>query len=285
MSKKGFTLIELAIVLIIIGLLVGGGFKTMQIMQKREKRIETKQKLDDIKNSIVGYAQDNGYLPTQDEYNTLVGNKKDSWGKDIIYYSDDNLKDDICAFNSTSISIGGDYSVSNVAFVIASSGANYNMQTNMDSSVEVYKYNTPNIDDNTSDVGGERKEPYDDFVKWVTLNELKNNLNCTQKEFRFINERLPDGIENSSYSATLYVENNLTSVSISCSPTSSKGISFSSSTNTFSGTPNSSGTAEFTCTASEDDTPSRSITKRYVITIDPDTSSSTGGGHGGGRRP
>jgi prepilin-type N-terminal cleavage/methylation domain-containing protein len=70
--KKGFTLIELSIALVIIGLLIGGSMQMMSSLSKRAKVTEAKQQLDTLKERIIGFAQSNdGRLPTLDELKTF----------------------------------------------------------------------------------------------------------------------------------------------------------------------------------------------------------------------
>ena len=69
------------------------------------------------------------------------------------------------------------------------------------------------------------------------------------------------------YSASLYVENNISSVTIVCNPPSDKNIS--STAGTFTGNPNATGTSLRTCTATEASPGTRSIIKKFLIIIDP----------------
>ena len=59
----GFTLVEIAVVLLIVALLLGGLVPTLsgQIEQRRAR--ETSKQLDEIKEALIGYAIINGRLP------------------------------------------------------------------------------------------------------------------------------------------------------------------------------------------------------------------------------
>ena len=66
MSKvylKGFTLVELAVVLIIIGLLLGGLFVPLTAQTDYKAFSETNTTLEEAKSSLLGYAIANGRLP------------------------------------------------------------------------------------------------------------------------------------------------------------------------------------------------------------------------------
>jgi len=66
-KESGFTMIEIAVVILLIGLLMGGLMVglTGQIEQRRYN--DTQKGLDDIKGALVGYAIKNGYLPCPDK--------------------------------------------------------------------------------------------------------------------------------------------------------------------------------------------------------------------------
>ena len=62
-ARRGFTLIELAIVLAILGLLLGGGSMLLQPMLDNNKRNETKSKLKSIEDALAVYAANNDDIP------------------------------------------------------------------------------------------------------------------------------------------------------------------------------------------------------------------------------
>lgn len=65
MSKKrnGFTLAELAVVLVIVGLLLGGLMVPLSAQTDIRYRTETDKALADIREALIGYAIINGRLP------------------------------------------------------------------------------------------------------------------------------------------------------------------------------------------------------------------------------
>ena len=66
-SSRGFTLIETAIVLVIIGLLIGGLLPALSTQAEYARRNHTKEQLNEIKQALIGYAQSHeGKLPCPD---------------------------------------------------------------------------------------------------------------------------------------------------------------------------------------------------------------------------
>jgi len=62
-SNRGFTLIELSIVLIIIALLSGGLMITISSQMDNIAASETRRRLNDARDALLGYAAANGRLP------------------------------------------------------------------------------------------------------------------------------------------------------------------------------------------------------------------------------
>jgi prepilin-type N-terminal cleavage/methylation domain-containing protein len=65
-NENGFTLIEIAIVMVIIGLLAGGGVSLMGMLSERKIRNESVEYLDEAKNALINFAKIHGNLPWAD---------------------------------------------------------------------------------------------------------------------------------------------------------------------------------------------------------------------------
>ena len=65
-ASAGFSLIELAVVLVIIGLLVGGGIAALTAATDQARRSEAGRQLDHIREALYGFAMSNGRLPCPD---------------------------------------------------------------------------------------------------------------------------------------------------------------------------------------------------------------------------
>ena len=112
---RGFTLIEMAIVLIIITLVVGGALVPLGAQIEQRQRAETQKTLDEIKEALIGYALSQGVLPCPSNVTggipdgnanctattgvatgyipwvTLGVNNRDAWGNLIRYAVDTNF--------------------------------------------------------------------------------------------------------------------------------------------------------------------------------------------------
>jgi prepilin-type N-terminal cleavage/methylation domain-containing protein len=61
--QRGFTLVELSIVLVIVSLLLGGMLMTLGAQQDIANGKETEKRLSDIRDALLGFAAANGRLP------------------------------------------------------------------------------------------------------------------------------------------------------------------------------------------------------------------------------
>lgn len=60
----GFSLVEMAIVLVIVGVLLGGLLPTISSQMEQQRRNETRRLMDDVRDSLLGYVMANGRLPS-----------------------------------------------------------------------------------------------------------------------------------------------------------------------------------------------------------------------------
>ena len=312
MQRKAFTIIELAMVLIIVGLLIGGGASLFSVTMERQRVTQTKQDMEANIESVIGYAATYGYLPNQDNFDKTARAKKDKWQRKFYYIPAPNLVDldyDICYVNESDLNItdkDDNVKVEDVAFVIISSGPNYNMQTAMeDNEVKIHDQNETNIDDNSTDAGGYEKMDYDDIAKWVTFNELRSKIGCSGDRLKILNESLPNGKEGVAYDATIYVEGGVGydsggkykwEVTNDCNLETEYDISGSTEDDSPSISSNRGARYKFhsdevkkdgTCkiTVTVKDRLENNTTKEFVLTIhvkDSSSSSSGGGGSSGG---
>lgn len=70
---RGFTLIEMAIVLVVIGLLLSGGLLSVAPILESSRVKDTKSKLDDIESALLVYAIQNNCLPCPATATTAIG--------------------------------------------------------------------------------------------------------------------------------------------------------------------------------------------------------------------
>ncbi|WP_297454178.1 prepilin-type N-terminal cleavage/methylation domain-containing protein [Persephonella sp.] len=229
MRNRGFTLIELAMVLIIIGLLMGIGITAFGILVKRAKVQSTKEIINAAADALISYAGSAEKLPgTDPKFQSIVRNSKDSFNKDIKFFVDADLTTNdkyVCRKNQTNLTVrlckdsscSSYIDVQNVAFLLVSGSENYNIQTgdghshsgtnvitiSSPTTIFVYEYGVDNVDKFPSDINNPDK--YDDIVKWITLPELQTKAQCKYK-ITILNNELPYGYENSSYNANLYAD-------------------------------------------------------------------------------
>ncbi len=218
-KQAGFSLVEIAIVLVIVGLLIGMGVALIGPLTKRVKDNEAKEIVDAAVESLMSYGASNNELPDTTAFPTVIRKPADVWGKNLYYVLEDNLKDSsaggICGISSTNLTInicpdsgcGSPDIISNVAFIVLSSGGNFNNQTtgtlSVTSATTINIYDVGiSIDNYTTDM--DRTEANDDIAKWIAIDELRAKAGCTVTRLKIASNELPYGFEGTAYSAAIY---------------------------------------------------------------------------------
>ena len=175
-EKKGFTLIEMAIVLVVIGLIVGTIVPLLMTQSKTARLKEAKEVLRTAKDEIIGYAlNNNACLPANlDE----IGHTEDPWGKQLFYRPASEL---VCNGTNGEVlcSPGNKYVNSSIqkdaAFFLVSSGSNHNLQIeNASSGITFYDYG--NQTDEYPDDFYRPSDEFDDLYEYETINGLKSKM-------------------------------------------------------------------------------------------------------------
>ncbi len=190
-QAKGFTLIELAIVLIVIGIVVGLGIPMIGTLVKKQKLNVSRDVARAAKEAVSGFAVKNKRLPTSAEFPTIVRNL-DAWRNTLVYYPDSNLTSgDACCSSATGFTVTDEGTdKDSIAFIVYSLGAD-------------------NTDDTSNSGNGqppftisEQSNDYDDIPHYVSIEELKSNvLSC--EGMGIVTSSLPSAEEDSPYTTTL----------------------------------------------------------------------------------
>jgi len=224
-NNQGFTLVELAIVLVIVGMLVGVGSGMMGMLTTAIKVREAKELQDASVQSVISWASANNSIPNAAGFPTAAKTPQDSWGRDFIYLFEARLsaaiptKDTICGRRSTDLTLQTTdpaATISNVAFVVISSSDDAAVQTTLTETAApavAATYNgavygppillaargratgTVVIDPNNTDI-----------VRWVTLDELRSKVGCQGAPMKIMNNELPYGYNGIAYSATVFAD-------------------------------------------------------------------------------
>lgn len=62
-AQNGFSLVEMAVVLVIAGFMIGGMLTPLSMQLEQRKAGETRKALDEAREALLGFALRNGYLP------------------------------------------------------------------------------------------------------------------------------------------------------------------------------------------------------------------------------
>lgn len=207
---QGFSLIEIAIVLVIVGLLLGGMMTPLATQFENAKRNETEQTLETIGEALYGYAISQGRLPCPDTNNDGIENlagaactavfgnlpwvslnvgNSDAWGRPFMYrvtavYADTNdgsgcgtatvgVSFSLCSSGDIQVltAAAGNALANAVPAIILSRGAN---------GAAVGADENENGDNDTSFVVKEYStlaaNPFDDLVYWIVPGVLSNRM-------------------------------------------------------------------------------------------------------------
>ncbi len=198
-SEKGFTLVELAIVLVVLGLLIGLGVGMVGPLMTSIKVRESKDIVGAAAESVNSWASANNQLPDVAGFPTAVRSPNDAWGRPLIYAFDNNLvtpatKDTICGRRSTLITLTDTNTgamISNVAYLIVSQGDDAVTNTNI-AGIAVTSAAISATATITADTTN-------DLVRWVTLDELRTKVGCQGAQLKILNNEVPYGTVASPY--------------------------------------------------------------------------------------
>jgi len=217
-NHKGFSLIELSIVLVIIGLLVGLGSSMIGPMTSYVKVRETRDMEDANLQSVISWASSNNMLPHASTdaadvsgFRYVAKSYQDAWNQDFIYLYDGSLspattptKDTICGRRATLLSLALDATTTkkNIAFALFSRADNDTLQSKKNSDNSTPASGAVTVADTIKIYTTNGKNP--DIVRWVTLDELRSKIGCQGAPLKIVNNELPSGkAASTGYSATL----------------------------------------------------------------------------------
>lgn len=196
-AESGFSLVEMAVVLAIVALLLGGLLPTLSSQLEQQRRNETQKYMGEVRDALLGYAIANRRLPCPDDnndgtaegtcttansqygtlpYQDLGVTDKDAYGKVLIYAVTPAFAASapftlttpgvmrICTTSACTANL-----TATAVAVIVSQGAN-----SATASVD----ETENTDKNNADFVSHDlvQSGYDDLVVWLSANTLFNRM-------------------------------------------------------------------------------------------------------------
>lgn len=206
-GRKGFTLVELAVSMVVIGILLGLGMSMVGPLMTSIKVRESRENLAASVESINSYASGNNRLPDTTLLASVVRSPQDAWGRNFIYLYDTNLyaasptKDTVCGRRSTNITLTTTdpaATIPNVAYIMLSQGDDAATNTTIGGTAVTTGAQTAavTVAANTAN----------DLVRWVTLDELRTKIGCQGSQLKIVNNELPFGNVGSNYSATIFAD-------------------------------------------------------------------------------
>lgn len=206
-KQKGFSLLEMAIVLAIVGLLLAGLLPTLTGQIEQQRRNDTRKQMDDIRDALTGYAIINNRLPCPALATAVTGtanagiadcslnsgvlpwvtlgvNETDAWGRRYTYAASSTFTTANFTLTSTGNLIvktatTGTNLASNLPAIFISHATNgfgaytpQGIQIAAGSDAD----ETENSNANTIFVTHDLSPTFDDLVIWVSPNILFNRM-------------------------------------------------------------------------------------------------------------
>lgn len=213
-KNKGFTLVEIAIVVLIFGLIIGGIMGPLKTQLDNLDRKEAESLIDATKQAMIGFAIRNGRLPCPDTNGDGQENKPganctnssgtvpwallgvpslDAWNQPLTYRVDTSFADDtdgtgcpdadvpgmsfeLCSVGNLTIraTSAGALVASNVPAIIVSHGKNW---------VVAGDINEQENSDNDANFVDKNhvNQGYDDYTGWINLNILIGKMVSANK--------------------------------------------------------------------------------------------------------
>jgi len=223
-GSAGFTLVELAVVLVIVGMLISLGSGLIGPLTRQAKVRESKEYLNAGVESVVGWSASMNRLPDAGAaatgFNQIVKTRNDAWGKNFYYLFDTNLapavatKDTICGRRTTNLTLTipspvlpfpATQVISNVAFAVLSGGDDYNIQSRLTGTLNGAASANAVIPASGTATGTILATPvnattaYDDLVKWITIDELRSKIGCSNPQLRLLTADIPAAKQGALY--------------------------------------------------------------------------------------
>jgi prepilin-type N-terminal cleavage/methylation domain-containing protein len=244
-AERGFSLVEMAIVLVIIGLVMGATIGAATTLMRMSESRNTQEKVTSMKEQILGFTLSNQRLPAYDsgagtdELSPIAPANRDPFGRKLVYiYDPQSARSDVpsvvCAKKTTSLSAkycdnavcATSTTQPNVAFVVFSTGRNLVNQTGAATTPHTESGTDPSYGGPDGAAGSTKTitlfapgtpvgiysatatNPVenDDVVAVVTLDDLRSKVGCQGAPLRIVNTDLPMGAASTAYSATIYAQ-------------------------------------------------------------------------------
>jgi len=208
--QSGFTLLEMAMVMVVLGLLIGGSLIPLSIQMEKKDRDATVRQLQDMREALIGFALSNGRLPCPDIDGDGVGDgavtcfnaegdfpwvdmglgRMDAWGQAFTYRVSNDFADasdgtgcsvstpgisfSLCSAGSITVldGAGGDSVALFLPAIVISHGKNWAITSSTDEA--------ENADGDSIFIdrvySSNTASTFDDLLIWIPPNVLKSKM-------------------------------------------------------------------------------------------------------------
>ncbi len=231
-TSRGFTLVEMAIVLVIIGIAMALGLPLLGQLVKNVKYSDSQDIVKGAIDSVSSWAAGGSLQRIPDlsgagnptDFRGIVKSPSDAFGQPLVYvydyYSSTLNSNQLCGIRMTSITLNYKvgtvpYTVGNVAFLVLSPGDDYKINSTMTASNFIGANNAAPVTYTNQAIpspGGTANnatitvnaDAANDIVQWVTIDELRTKIGCQGAQLTIVNNELPYGYNDTPYTANIY---------------------------------------------------------------------------------
>ena len=201
-DNRGFTLIEMAFVLVIVGILISMGVQLLPMLVRQHKFTESQSAVAQARTALIGYARANGRLPRAsantngaESANTYRGylpysaiglgtSGRDAYTRTLYYAVNQDLTTTTTAnFYTTLVTLSSSAANARTLYADGATGTAYKAAFVVVSSGANFRADSPNDDNGNGTVtngdnryfaqpGAAQTATYDDYLEAVSINGL-----------------------------------------------------------------------------------------------------------------
>ncbi|MBF0438670.1 MAG: type II secretion system protein [Magnetococcales bacterium] len=204
-KNGGFTLIEMSIVMIIVGLIIAGGLSVFGPSMRQALKTKNETIVRHAVDTLIGFSGAHKSLPQ--DLTGVVNTPNDAQNNPLQYAYDARLiQANVCDYQDvTNLTVAtASFTVPNIAFVVWSKGYNGTTEEAGWSVGGVEKATTYTVAEYSDGAVNNPSANKDDLLGWATIYELKAAAGCSSP-LKILARSVPHGVFGKSYGTAQFM--------------------------------------------------------------------------------